>query len=824
MENLFFAETSPLHSLGGEESNDITFERFENRSDNNFIFGKSAPQNITGALPPHVHPTDNSLRGSRSQNNDEIYFLLIDQLIPPTRSTFDIQPKASVDTIHDPTRYFHNFLQTYVLNMEEIDKERINKMITTAIHSQVPKPNIWNGRFRPGATMFEYLRLPISQIFHLNTFQNIPPPEPFVCSCYPHCRFTSSSYQDIRHHMITEHSINSDDDILIHENIIQNLLTFHSHITKEANYKRLCPFPNCRYVVNNNFELINHINTDHALPMILNSLKTVGLFWTLIFTWTKIYGQLPTILNLLKIQVDLNITYHINTNAKCEILLIDEHYDFVKSNNFETPLWILVIEQENINFEIPNIFPYKGIIIPPNTYRIENKKIDIEPQTMQKLLEKIKIIKIEQSSPEVIRFKTPEIEHVKEIIKVPDFERVKERIPIPQFIKEDYKVNVPDFDIIPQNCPIPVPHYVEEERIIKVPDIKYKEENMIVPIPIPEYRKDLKVVDVPDFKYNKENVVVPLPDYRKEDFPVAIPVPDYREDRKVVDLPSFKYKEKEKEVEVPKFNYVEKDVDVPLPRITLNINIGSINTSNENNNNNNNSTQNDNTQVRTNIITQGFNNNIQENQNGNNENNQNNQNNNLNNNTQQEDLTPENLINDIKNANNKYEIKQVINKWKDKELNETLFMCNTDRLKIPILNIIAYEKRWPGVGQFACTQGDGCAFDNTLHLKQHETKVHGKTFPGCTMLEFLNFLSLRDNYWEQIDTQGQHQCYHKNLYFCFCPKCTYFTMNQGSLASHLKTKHRYIFDEKVNLGWIWATIKEWINKENRSLTIKELMK
>ena len=100
-------------------------------------------------------------------------------------------------------------------------------------------------------------------------------------------------------------------------------------------------------------------------------------------------------------------------------------------------------------------------------------------------------------------------------------------------------------------------------------------------------------------------------------------------------------------------------------------------------------------------------------------------------------------------------------------------MNNNNRLKIPIINIIAYENSCPGVNTYVCTQCDEVAFTNVKHLKDHELRSHNKTFPGCVMSEFISFLSKKEFYWDQCSLNGQHQCYYNNsgLYLCYCPNC-----------------------------------------------------
>ena len=150
-------------------------------------------------------------------------------------------------------------------------------------------------------SVIKFLNLPVSHLFQINRINEIPIPEPFICSYFPYCNFHTHDFSELNNHLQIFHKINQDKELLIHEQIIQNLLIkdLH-HIKKDENYKRLCPLPNCYHILTDNFELINHINNDHTSEIIFNSLKTVGLFWTLIYSWTKVYDQLPTALNLLK--------------------------------------------------------------------------------------------------------------------------------------------------------------------------------------------------------------------------------------------------------------------------------------------------------------------------------------------------------------------------------------------------------------------------------------------------------------------------------------------------------------------------------------------
>lgn len=189
------------------------------------------------------------------------------------------------------------------------------------------------------------------------------------------------------------------------------------------------------------------------------------------------------------------------------------------------------------------------------------------------------------------------------------------------------------------------------------------------------------------------------------------------------------------------------------------------------------------------------------------------------------EYTPEMLINDIKTASNKEGILGVIAKWKHLNLNRDLFIGNQNRLDIPITNIIAIENKWPGVGRFDCPVGDEAAFTNVHHLKEHEKRVHGRTFPGCTMTSFIESISLKKIYWEQLTPHNDHVRYfsNDNFYPCYCPGCNYFSNNQASLASHLSQKHPNLSKRKAEIGWIWATVKEWIDKNNNSPSINQLV-
>ena len=359
-------------------------------------------------------------------------------------------------------------------------------------------------------------------------------------------------------------------------------------------------------------------------------------------------------------------------------------------------------------------------------------------------------------------------------IPVPVLNRENEtfNIPIPKYNREEKRVNLPEFYYNKENIPIPIPDYNKKPFPMEIPEFEYNYSHKNVLIPLPKYEEENFPVKLPQFNYYHENVLLPIPELRRNMVPVPIPEFNYNKKTIQCDVPEVEYRHKKYiiPIPIPKLKFVEKECNIEIQRNATNNNINIIITDQRNaevNQQGNMITQNENT-------AQGFNN--QGRQASSNDNNNSDNNRNIN---TQEDLTPEQLINDIKNANTKHEIKRVIEKWKNAELNENLFMNNHNRLKIPILNIIAFEKKWPGVGQFVCTQGDGAAFDNVLHLKNHEVKAHEKTFPGCTMLEFLNYLSLRENYWNQTNAQDQHQRYHKYLYFCFCPKCEYFSMNQG---------------------------------------------
>mgnify|MGYP002709469586 FL=1 len=451
------------------------------------------------------------------------------------------------------------------------------------------------------------------------------------------------------------------------------------------------------------------------------------------------------------------------------------------------------------------------------------------------------------------------------------------KIDIPKINKEIIPISIPDIK------------FQHEVLLIPIQTPKYIKEDFSVPIQIPEYIKTNYPIDIPDFKLSVQNVSIPIPEYSRTNYPINIPyfnvnnvpvnlpniITNYTD--KSINVPKFEINTVEQSLDIPiptihtepviqtvkipipKYEFETQEIKIPLQRpidsnteaykdkpqnIVIKVNINNkrkrgkknkkntfIHTNLESSNNNNqartsssitqthNETNNNNPEPNnTNTIVNATNPTITNNPEPNNPNNPD-PNNNLN------EYTPEMLINDIKTASNKEGILGVIAKWKHLNLNRDLFIGNQNRLDIPITNIIAIENKWPGVGRFDCPVGDEAAFTNVHHLKEHEKRVHGRTFPGCTMTSFIESISLKKIYWEQLTPHNDHVRYfsNDNFYPCYCPGCNYFSNNQASLASHLSQKHPNLSKRKAEIGWIWATVKEWIDKNNNSPSINQLV-
>lgn len=834
---------------------------------------------------------------TKERREDFIY--PIEKILRSLEDVYDIRTRND-GKYNKSHRFLHDFILRYIQTTNIGEQETISNCIKESLKLEFSRPNPWKHYQEKDKFIPDFFNLPISQIFHLNDFSLIPPPVPFTCEHYPLCNFTTNNINILEYHrqhvhnMIPPYKIN----FLIHELIIIKLLDHRTGIINKAieefskinnlnNYQflpRICPFPDCSCIIFNDTELINHIANFHKNEVVIRSLNSIGLFWTLIYAWTKYQNKLPTIRNLLKDQVPTDILEKMRPKFQYSYRFIFkyEHFKTLDNKEIPTPLWILIIDQQNFYTPIPDFYQNKGLILPPDVCKIEDSTLFIQDNIINLLTQKSRII---AKIPNNIKIK-----NYNPCDKSLNPQMAKD-IDIPNLVVnyEPFKIDIPKInkEIIPIS--IPDIKFQHEVLLIPIQTPKYIKEDFSVPIQIPEYIKTNYPIDIPDFKLSVQNVSIPIPEYSRTNYPINIPY--FNVNNVPVNLPNIITNYTDKSINVPKFeiNTVEQSLDIPIPtihtepviqtvkipipkyefetqeikiplqrpidsnteaykdkpqNIVIKVNINNkrkrgkkkkkntfIHTNLESSNNNNqartsssitqthNETNNNNPEPNnTNTIVNATNPTITNNPEPNNPNNPD-PNNNLN------EYTPEMLINDIKTASNKEGILGVIAKWKHLNLNRDLFIGNQNRLDIPITNIIAIENKWPGVGRFDCPVGDEAAFTNVHHLKEHEKRVHGRTFPGCTMTSFIESISLKKIYWEQLTPHNDHVRYfsNDNFYPCYCPGCNYFSNNQASLASHLSQKHPNLSKRKAEIGWIWATVKEWIDKNNNSPSINQLV-
>ena len=663
-------------------------------------------------------------------------------------------------------------------------------------------------------------------------------------------------------------------------NLVNTILPFDKNLNNFRYVTRMCPFPECNVEIYNPEIFLKHCQQHVSFTNVMGkSFQNIGLLWMITISHIKCYKRIPSITDILKINIPINNIQNLDINIE-----IDIQINFINYYNVEFPPWIAVCHNENVDnlLGIPTKFKDGGVLINKNIFnnfeslhQTTNYEINMD-ERVQDVTDDINAIVTNTTIPYVEEPTTditlrnsnaPNQEKVKEIKmklvsilqSIIETRNVKLKITVPkiQIHEEIHEVNIPKFNLIRQenninipnfelNClkvpiNIPIPQMEIREHKIDVPKVRIKETgyNLILPninilenykeVKIPKVNlvEDLKEINIPKVNFIEKPKDVHIPNITVQNYDKKVNIPNIKTQKydELVKLPNFLAQYIDVPVRIPRTNieFYPLDIKIPLPNYILES--PSLNTTSSNNTNSEdlNSSQSSQDNITNTSSSENISNNDQGDDNPNNipviSLDQH----------SQDRHTPRELIEDLKTVHSEIDLRNIIIKWKNYNITNTQDWIdpNIQVEDTPILNLIVIKNKWPGVNPFSCPYACGSAFTSITSLNRHQKECHSKILTGNIIHETISNIIEKPSYWEvswrSNDNTNTTQI-RKAFWACSAPGCEYFGDNKSIYGSHISKCHKIINNEKNIYGWFWATILEWIRQTNESPTTKEIFR
>ena len=769
-------------------------------------------------------------------------------------------------------------------NSEIISPQKLHEMYQAEQRNIQERPHLIAHLFETeGLLSRNIINLPITEIIQLSTHSYVPMPGSFPCLFYPYCNATFSTIEECLIHTYLQETEAHQELLkfkrfLPHEltlyisllprfqyqipNLIDNFLPFEVNTRNNGFVIRKCPLPNCTHMIIDPEDFRGHFADHFAHSNKLSqSVNLNGFIWTIVISYVKIIGRIPTLREFLGIPNSYEIIPRTPTNLKfpIPIIILIRNLDYSFDN---APPW-MAIQQGNSPISIPGIpsrFEDGGVIL--NYQQIRN------PHTMQQIPmnndirveeifneEDMKNIEISTTTPiieesnetnnKAIQFKEQKINDIKIKLfnlilrmietryqqmnltnntnQTEEFhnvkinpQQIKVNMDVPEFMmnKSIVPINIPETKVILYNQEIAIPKFTtsQKEVLLETPKYKIVPKEVEYPVETPKCKiipKDIEYpLDVPHYKPRPTEVELKVPEYNiiKKEECIPIPAPKFTINRKEinmdVDIVKYDYRDKVIPVDVPKVRLIPKNVDVPLPIpnfIFYNNQNQTPQTTNNNNNNSNGNVNGNGNQNTSNTSNQE--------PNGNRENRGNEERN--------DKHMPEELIEELKQVNSDEDLRNLIYKWNSYNITNIDDWIKDDKPleNHYITNLMVVNGKWPGVNTFVCPYACGFASHSNTTMDIHQNESHGKTLNGNPILETAASIINRSSFWKIIvsgNNQRKRKEYRNTLWCCPCPNCDYVGEGKSTFASHIRKLHPQMNKDKNIYGWFWAAILQWI--------------
>ena len=329
----------------------------------------------------------------------------------------------------------------------------------------------------------------------------------------------------------------------------------------------------------------------------------------------------------------------------------------------------------------------------------------------------------------------------------------------------NHSITLPAFNISqePVNTNVPIFNIQSQELDVNIPTITKKQEVIDITTPALNINNQSINIDVPHISQTQHNIDILTPSYNIHQEEINIPVPEVRKSNEII------------EIEIPKvkYKYVTKEISIEIPKFTISNSQQNIYTNQPDNNlsySNAHSTYDSEDNVTNNSDSDpsdSFSEDLIE----------------------EDEWRPEDLINDLKEANSQSDIILITKKWKKRIIiNKRIWTNNQKEEDIPLTNLMVIKNKWPGVNTFPCPHACGLSFNNVLSLNNHQDSIHKKRLKGNQIHIMAASMINKPFFVKVSDNNNERQFYLETVWSCCLPNCNYFSSSSSALASHIKKK------------------------------------
>ena len=507
----------------------------------------------------------------------------------------------------------------------------------------------------------------------------------------------------------------------------------------------------------------------------------------------------------------------------------------------------------NVPINIPSIDPVVKnvhINIPEVKARKEEFELKVPDLTPNKVSIPMKIPDI-KPTPNDVEMKIPNIVPNRSdiTINVPNFQTSQHNVSVsvPNFTPDVINVplGIPNFNVntepVDVNMKIPSVNTEVNDITMKVPNIVTKKTN--IPLNIPNFEANLNTIHmkvpsfvtesyvsplhVPTFKTVVDQNEITIPNIRINNYETKMNIPNIVPNiiNQEIDIPKVKFVEKDMLIEIPKIEYIYKTQEHPIdkPEITNNnikrrisnlvisevfnnINITQSETYNSQSTSHNSPPNSTLPQSLNSDTTSHSEVNTSSNEDPSNPRRHSESDSRPNN-----VWTPEDLRRELAEINNLTQLENLINRWKNRPINEEDWIWSIDNEENPIMNNIVIDKNWPCPQKFICPKCLKFGTDNWGKLKAHIGKEHNHRLNQFWLYEVINGITKANLTYRCYMDSSNEWMKEVKVFRCLEYNCDSFMCTKNGIHSHL-FKHKELKDRIKNLGFFWGTVCHWASK------------